>query len=99
MGPAAAAAAVGLTPQQEEQQQLMAAMAMSQAHAQQQAHTAANNSNNTNEPIPQIHNPTPPPEEAIETLMAMGFDRENVTRVLQQCDNNVEVAANRLLGG
>ena len=51
---------------------------------------------------PQLQNvpaPPPPPEEAIETLMAMGFHREAVVRVLQQCDNNVEVAANRLLGG
>jgi hypothetical protein len=31
--------------------------------------------------------------------MAMGFDHESVVRTLQQCDNNVEVAANRLLGG
>mmetsp|Transcript_19260 Transcript_19260/g.27451 ORF Transcript_19260/g.27451 Transcript_19260/m.27451 type:complete len:336 (+) Transcript_19260:113-1120(+) len=43
--------------------------------------------------------PPPPSEEAIETLMAMGFDRESVVRVLQECDNNLEVAANRLLGG
>lgn len=42
---------------------------------------------------------SPPSEEAIETLMAMGFDHESVIRTLQQCDNNVEVAANRLLGG
>lgn len=48
-----------------------------------------------NESLP----PSPPSEEAIETLMAMGFDHESVVRTLQQCDNNVEVAANRLLGG
>jgi hypothetical protein len=42
---------------------------------------------------------SPPSEEAIEALMAMGFDHESVVRTLQQSDNNVEVAANRLLGG
>eukprot|EP00957_Ditylum_brightwellii_P125548 9569738-Ditylum_brightwellii.AAC.1 len=43
--------------------------------------------------------PTPPSEEAIAQLTSMGFEREAVVRVLQQCDNNVEVAANRLLSG
>lgn len=42
--------------------------------------------------------PTPPPsEEMIETLTSMGFERDAVLRVLQQCDNNVERAANQLL--
>lgn len=41
--------------------------------------------------------PPPPPEEAITQLTNMGFDRESVTRALQQSDNNVEAAANRLL--
>ena len=41
--------------------------------------------------------PPPPSEEAIANLTAMGFDREAVIRILQQCDNNVEIAANRLL--
>ncbi|GMI01258.1 hypothetical protein TrVE_jg13783 [Triparma verrucosa] len=47
------------------------------------------------EPLPQ----TPePPEEAIENLMALGFEREAVVAALAGCDNNVEVAANRLMG-
>jgi len=49
-------------------------------------------------PAPQPTLMTPPPsEEIVETLTSMGFEREAVLRVLQQCDNNVEVAANRLL--
>ena len=39
----------------------------------------------------------PPPDDVVETLISMGFEREAVLRVLQQCDNNVEIAANRLL--
>ena len=43
--------------------------------------------------------PDPPSEEAISTLMGMGFDREDVIGALGTCDNNLEVAANRLLQG
>ena len=43
--------------------------------------------------------PPPPPEESIAQLTGMGFDREAVIRALQQTDNNVEAAANRLLMG
>ncbi|EED91735.1 predicted protein [Thalassiosira pseudonana CCMP1335] len=43
--------------------------------------------------------PQPPPEEAIAMLSSMGFDRDAVIRALQQADNNVEAAANRLLMG
>ena len=43
--------------------------------------------------------PLPPPEEAIAQLTGMGFDRQAVIRALQQTDNNVEAAANRLLMG
>lgn len=43
--------------------------------------------------------PPPPPEEAIAQLTSMGFDRQAVIRALQQTDNNVEAAANRLLMG
>eukprot|EP00584_Thalassiosira_punctigera_P014764 CAMPEP_0172553976 /NCGR_PEP_ID=MMETSP1067-20121228/52641_1 /TAXON_ID=265564 ORGANISM="Thalassiosira punctigera, Strain Tpunct2005C2" /NCGR_SAMPLE_ID=MMETSP1067 /ASSEMBLY_ACC=CAM_ASM_000444 /LENGTH=298 /DNA_ID=CAMNT_0013342259 /DNA_START=104 /DNA_END=1000 /DNA_ORIENTATION=+ len=43
--------------------------------------------------------PPPPPEEAISQLTGMGFDRQAVIRALQQTDNNVEAAANRLLTG
>lgn len=41
----------------------------------------------------------PPSEEAIQTLTAMGFERDAVLRALRQADNNVEHAANRLLSG
>lgn len=41
--------------------------------------------------------PVPPPEEAIAQLTSMGFEREAVVRALQQTDNNLEAAANRLL--
>ena len=43
--------------------------------------------------------PPAPPEEAIAQLTGMGFDRQAVIRALQQSDNNVEGAANRLLMG
>lgn len=43
--------------------------------------------------------PPPPPEEAITQLTNMGFDRQAVVNALQQSDNNVEAAANRLLMG
>merc|ERR1712176_437196 len=43
--------------------------------------------------------PPPPPEEAIAQLTSMGFEREAVVRALQQTENNVEAAANRLLMG
>lgn len=43
--------------------------------------------------------PPPPPEEAIGQLTSMGFERQAVVRALQQTDNNVEAAANRLLMG
>ena len=43
--------------------------------------------------------PPPPSEEAITQLTSMGFDRQAVIRALQQTDNNVEGAANRLLIG
>jgi len=39
----------------------------------------------------------PPSEEAVESLTSMGFERQAVIRTLQQCNNNVELAANRLL--
>ncbi|KAI9981332.1 hypothetical protein PInf_009028 [Phytophthora infestans] len=39
----------------------------------------------------------PPSEDAIQQLMALGFDRERALQALQTTDNNVEAAANRLL--
>ncbi|KUF93366.1 hypothetical protein AM588_10004567 [Phytophthora nicotianae] len=41
----------------------------------------------------------PPSEDAIQQLMALGFDRERALQALQSTDNNVEAAANRLLNG
>ncbi|KAG7383758.1 UBA/TS-N domain [Phytophthora boehmeriae] len=41
----------------------------------------------------------PPSEDAIEQLMALGFDRERALQALQSTGNNVEAAANRLLNG
>uniref|UniRef100_A0A7S1ZHX3 UBA domain-containing protein n=1 Tax=Trieres chinensis TaxID=1514140 RepID=A0A7S1ZHX3_TRICV len=43
--------------------------------------------------------PPPPSEDAIAQLTAMGFDRDAVVRALGHSDNNVEMAANRLLSG
>jgi uncharacterized membrane protein YgcG len=47
------------------------------------------------EPAPEA---PPPSEEAIATLVGMGFERVAVIQALGGCDNNVEVAANRLMG-
>ncbi|KAF1319611.1 Protein kinase, partial [Globisporangium splendens] len=41
----------------------------------------------------------PPSEDAIQQLMALGFDRERAITALQSTSNNVEAAANRLLNG
>ena len=41
----------------------------------------------------------PPPQEAIDQLMGMGFDQDRVVRALQETGNNVQVAADRLLTG
>jgi hypothetical protein len=43
--------------------------------------------------------PQPPSPENIEQLTSMGFDRETVVRALQQSNNSVERALDRLLGG
>jgi len=40
----------------------------------------------------------PPSEEAVELLLSMGFERQAVIQALQQTDNNIEAAANRLMG-
>jgi hypothetical protein len=42
---------------------------------------------------------SPPSEDAIQQLMALGFDRERTIEALQASSNNVEAAANRLLNG
>ena len=41
----------------------------------------------------------PPSEEQIQSLIGLGFDRPAVLRALEGSNNDVEVAANRLLGG
>lgn len=66
--------------------------------------STANHLNQTNQPtaIPQYDQMplmTPPSEENINQLHAMGFDREAVVRALTESDNNLEHAANRLLSG
>ena len=43
--------------------------------------------------------PAPPPQAAIDQLTAMGFDEGSVRRALQNTNNNVERAADRLLVG
>jgi len=43
--------------------------------------------------------PSPPSDEDVATLVAMGFAEDAVKAALQAGDNNVEVAANRLLSG
>ena len=49
--------------------------------------------------VPRPRQPSPPPEEAIEQLTSMGFERAAVIRALEMSGNNVEAAANRLLAG
>ncbi|CAK4071817.1 unnamed protein product [Aphanomyces euteiches] len=46
--------------------------------------------------VPARHQ-TPPSEDAIEQLTALGFERDRAVAALQASDNNVEAAANRLL--
>lgn len=63
-----------------------------------------NHTNQSTTPIPnpqydQMPPMTPPSEENINQLLAMGFDREAVVRALTETDNNLEHAANRLLSG
>jgi membrane associated rhomboid family serine protease len=48
---------------------------------------------------PQPQQPQPPSQEAIDQLTSMGFDRETVVRALQQSNNSVERALDRLLSG
>lgn len=49
-------------------------------------------------PIPPPR-PSPPPQEAVDQLTAMGFEEDRVRQALQQSNNNVERAADRLLTG
>ena len=48
---------------------------------------------------PAAPRPTPPSQANIDQLCAMGFDRDTVVRALQQSNNNVERALDRLLTG
>lgn len=50
-------------------------------------------------PAHQMAPPAPPSEEAIESLMNLGFERSRVVLALQSRDNNLEAAANFLLAG
>uniref|UniRef100_A0A7S0XF64 UBA domain-containing protein n=1 Tax=Chromulina nebulosa TaxID=96789 RepID=A0A7S0XF64_9STRA len=51
--------------------------------------------NNNNRYVPSVHNPEPPSEDSISTLMSLGFDRATVIQALQATDNNLDAAANR----
>lgn len=50
-------------------------------------------------PPPPVRAPEPPSQANIDQLTAMGFDRETVVRALQQSNNSVERALDRLLTG
>jgi hypothetical protein len=39
-----------------------------------------------------------PPDEKIQTIMELGFERDAAIAALRSADNNVEVAAGRLFG-
>jgi hypothetical protein len=39
----------------------------------------------------------PPSEEQIASITALGFERARAVHALEQCENNVEAAANFLL--
>jgi len=49
--------------------------------------------------VQQMTPPALPSEESISQLTAMGFERDAVIQALRASDNNLEVAANRLLTG
>mmetsp|Transcript_14295 Transcript_14295/g.29376 ORF Transcript_14295/g.29376 Transcript_14295/m.29376 type:complete len:117 (+) Transcript_14295:161-511(+) len=59
----------------------------------------ANHATPLNQVYENLPPPPPPPEDTVVMLMGMGFERDRVLEVLKGCDNNVEVAANRLIGG
>jgi hypothetical protein len=63
------------------------------------ANTNANTNANANTPqqAPAAAPLAPPPQAAIDQLTAMGFEEARVRQALQQNDNNVERAADRLL--
>ena len=52
---------------------------------------------NTPQPAPAAAPLAPPPQAAMDQLTAMGFEEAQVRQALQQNDNNVERAADRLL--
>ena len=57
------------------------------------------NGNNVNREADRWQTLPPPSEEQIQSLVGLGFDRPAVLRALEGSNNDVEVAANRLLGG
>ena len=57
------------------------------------------NGNNINGGANRWQTLPPPSEEQIQSLIGLGFDRQAVLRALEGANNDVEVAANRLLGG
>lgn len=50
-------------------------------------------------PQPAREAPSPVSEQAIETLVAMGFSRDQSVEALRQSGDNVQIATDRLLGG
>mmetsp|Transcript_6309 Transcript_6309/g.9438 ORF Transcript_6309/g.9438 Transcript_6309/m.9438 type:complete len:317 (-) Transcript_6309:81-1031(-) len=42
--------------------------------------------------------PPPPSEEALEAIISLGFDRQAAVQALRDSNNNIDVAASRLLG-
>jgi hypothetical protein len=59
--------------------------------------TNADATANTLQPAPAAAPLAPPPQASIDQLTAMGFEEARVRQALQQNDNNVERAADRLL--
>lgn len=51
------------------------------------------------EPFRRPSAPVEPSEDHVESLVAMGFDRDRAVAALRNSNNNLELAANRLLSG
>lgn len=73
---------------------LVAPALMAASRQRQQPPHQAVRHNTATRPVPQ-----PPSQANIDQLTAMGFEREMVVRALQQTNNNVEQALDRLLTG
>lgn len=69
----------------------------SAARARQNA--AAGDAAPRHEPFQRPSAPVEPSQDHVESLVAMGFDRERAVAALRNSNNNLELAANRLLSG